>query len=328
MNQAAIAAAVGDWQASRAACDRALAADPANPRALLQRAVAANRLGAYEAAIKDATEALGLGYAQAAVFLARSEAESALGRPTEALRDAESALRMNPNSAAGYLLRGRIKEPLGTDPEPALEDFRRAAELDVRLQAAYEQALARHGRFPKARGRGIGLWGLIAAGALIVSGAAWFRRRQRPAPQSVAPGESLRARLDRQPGRRLSPQQSLETLQAICAGRVRLSEESVSSPAYISPEAERGEGGSASQAFSLAVCLYEMLTGTLPFAGPESSVDKSTGRFPLVSGLAPGVPAGIDALFARALHPDPARRFHNGDELCVAFRNLVRPPVD
>ena len=71
-----------------------------------------------------------------------------------------------------------------------------------------------------------------------------------------------------------------------------------------------------------------MLTGTVPFAGVDLSVDKRLGRFAVPSRLVKGLPGGSDAFFVRALHPDPAQRFQSADELYRAFRSLVVPAVD
>ncbi|MDE2491638.1 MAG: hypothetical protein KGM24_12395, partial [Elusimicrobia bacterium] len=84
----------------------------------------------------------------------------------------------------------------------------------------------------------------------------------------------------------------------------------------------------AESARELAESLYERLTGRPPYPPEEAVVARSLGRFPPPSSVAPGLPVGVDAFFARALNPDPGRRFRSGAELAVAFRGLVDPAVD
>ncbi|MDD5658239.1 MAG: hypothetical protein PHF00_13390, partial [Elusimicrobia bacterium] len=69
LRQAAVAGASGDWGASRALCDRAVAADAANARAFLQRAAASNRLREHAAAQDDAVRALSLGLPRPAAYI-------------------------------------------------------------------------------------------------------------------------------------------------------------------------------------------------------------------------------------------------------------------
>jgi len=66
------------------------------------------------------------------------------------------------------------------------------------------------------------------------------------------------------------------------------------------------------ETFVLALDLYERLTGA---------------RHSAEAGFV-GLPVGMDAFFARALHSDPERRFRNGAELLGAFRSIVDPAVD
>jgi hypothetical protein len=78
---------------------------------------------------------------------------------------------------------------------------------------------------------------------------------------------------------------------------------------YMSPEQEMGDAGPEADAYALAACFYEALTGQLPFPGPDFLSQKRAGRYVPASTLVKGLPAGADALFKLAFHPDPARRF-------------------
>jgi tetratricopeptide (TPR) repeat protein len=81
-------------------------------------------------------------------------------------------------------------------------------------------------------------------------------------------------------------------------------------PPYMAPEAEEGQIGRESDVYALAVCLYEMLTGDVPFKGAAGAMfaAKSKGEFAPASSLRAGLPDGVDALIASALDPDPRKR--------------------
>lgn len=84
---------------------------------------------------------------------------------------------------------------------------------------------------------------------------------------------------------------------------------------YMAPEQEVGEVSRESDIFSLGVCLYEMLTGTLPFGDLEQ---KRRALYRPASDVVAGLPPFLDAVLARAFAPDPRRRFRSGAELADA----------
>jgi eukaryotic-like serine/threonine-protein kinase len=89
--------------------------------------------------------------------------------------------------------------------------------------------------------------------------------------------------------------------------------------AYLSPELVLGgEIDGRSDIFALGVVLWEMLAGCGLFTGPD---EYETMRNVLVQPIAapsqgrPGVPAALDAIVARALERDPARRYQTACDL-------------
>ena len=89
-------------------------------------------------------------------------------------------------------------------------------------------------------------------------------------------------------------------------------------PAFMAPEQEYGHVSRESDLYGLAVCLYMMLTGRMPFSGEAARGMKTEGRFD------PAPP--FDEFFAKALAPDRKNRFHSGAELLEAFRQACPLP--
>lgn len=100
-------------------------------------------------------------------------------------------------------------------------------------------------------------------------------------------------------------------------------------PEYMSPEQARGQPvGPASDLYALGVVFFEMLTGDIPFHGStaELIVKHLKATAPLVSSVVPGTPAELDAIVAKLLQKDPARRhrdaYHLIDDLSSALAAL------
>ncbi|MDD5656070.1 MAG: protein kinase [Elusimicrobia bacterium] len=96
-------------------------------------------------------------------------------------------------------------------------------------------------------------------------------------------------------------------------------------PPYMAPEQEQGVVRREGDVYSLAVCVYEMLCGKAPFSGTGAGMlmNKVNMAYIPPSKLAPGLPAAADGVFARALQPDPSRRFATARELLAALETLA-----
>ncbi len=96
------------------------------------------------------------------------------------------------------------------------------------------------------------------------------------------------------------------------------------SPLYMSPEQVRSakDVDVRSDIWSLGVVLYQLLTGTVPFAGEvfgDVAVKIATESAPLLSAQRPDVPPELDAVVQRCLAKPRDERFPNVAELALAL---------
>ncbi len=108
---------------------------------------------------------------------------------------------------------------------------------------------------------------------------------------------------------------------------------------YTAPEYFLGEGGSTrSDMFSLAVITYQMLTGALPYGTRVARCRTRAAQNKLIYQSIREhdreVPAWIDDVLRKALHPDPSKRYEELSEFIFelrqpsqAFLNKARPPL-
>ncbi|MFM1964982.1 MAG: Serine/threonine-protein kinase, partial [Actinomycetota bacterium] len=94
--------------------------------------------------------------------------------------------------------------------------------------------------------------------------------------------------------------------------------------AYLSPEhVERGDADARSDVYGAGICLFEMVTGQVPFAA-ESAITVAyqhvNADVPAPSSLRSSIPPDVDALVATATRRDPDLRYPD----CRAFLADVR----
>jgi serine/threonine-protein kinase len=89
-------------------------------------------------------------------------------------------------------------------------------------------------------------------------------------------------------------------------------------PDYISPEQVRGKRGDArSDVYALGVMLYEMLTGKVPFTGPNAFAvmnDRLVNQPVPPRNLEPAISPQLQEIVYRALEREPKNRYHSAKE--------------
>jgi serine/threonine protein phosphatase PrpC len=90
-------------------------------------------------------------------------------------------------------------------------------------------------------------------------------------------------------------------------------------PSYMAPEMLEGEsiGDEATDLYALGVTVYRMFTRGYPYGEIDPYMTPRFTKYAPISRARPDLPAWLDVVLAKAVHPDPARRF--GDALEFAY---------
>ena len=106
-------------------------------------------------------------------------------------------------------------------------------------------------------------------------------------------------------------------------------DEFMGTPYYISPEqVDSGHlADTRSDLYSLAIVLFEMLTGRPPFEGGsiiDIVIKQKKERVPSICRIRPNLPADMDGFFQKALAKAPASRFQTPREFISALEQLQK----
>jgi|HubBroStandDraft_1064217.scaffolds.fasta_scaffold16116_2 eukaryotic-like serine/threonine-protein kinase len=101
----------------------------------------------------------------------------------------------------------------------------------------------------------------------------------------------------------------------------------IGTPNFMAPEqlTAGGAPGPTTDLWSLGACTFAAITGRLPFEGDvigDIVLKVCAAPMPIPSKVAPIVPPGFDAWFARACSRDPIRRFQSAEELAQALAGV------
>ena len=99
-------------------------------------------------------------------------------------------------------------------------------------------------------------------------------------------------------------------------------------PAYMAPEQAQGKPEAASDLYSLAVVVYEMLAGRPPFVGAtptELLLQHLQTPPPPPLSFRADLPAGLTELFQKALSKVPSERYATAGDFVTALRSALQP---
>ena len=101
---------------------------------------------------------------------------------------------------------------------------------------------------------------------------------------------------------------------------------SIGTPEYMAPEQWTGQSGPQSDIYSLAVVLYELVTGRKPYTGdtPVGIMLKQVNEpLPLPTQFVPDLPEGVEKILLKALERRPEDRYQSMSEFASALEALA-----
>lgn len=101
-------------------------------------------------------------------------------------------------------------------------------------------------------------------------------------------------------------------------------------PHYMAPELFDGYIDARSDVYSVGILLYQLLTGSLPFDGPnywKICLQHRETRPLAPSFLTPSLPHSVERVILGALEKDPRRRYQTIEELLYAFQKALDSPA-
>jgi eukaryotic-like serine/threonine-protein kinase len=103
-------------------------------------------------------------------------------------------------------------------------------------------------------------------------------------------------------------------------------------PDYISPEQVKGQrGDQRSDIYAVGVMLYEMLTGRVPFVGPNPLAvmnERVINEPPSPRALNPEIPPALEEILYRALEREPRHRYATASEMTWDLENQEQVGVE
>lgn len=98
-------------------------------------------------------------------------------------------------------------------------------------------------------------------------------------------------------------------------------------PAYMPPEqSEKRQCGRYTDIFALGIMLFEMLTGTIPFAGQTTSEIRQKIKFdptPQMNSIYPIIKPQLQSIVEKALAKDPMMRYQSCENFADAIKNYM-----